>query len=155
MPNASRLFYNVPFMACPYFLPAERLASPLWPHPARLPLGAAWSGRCTSPTAADGGNDAPGEHDLKHGCNLGYARNCPRLPQQRTADAVRMAVIHDRDGRITLQYVFEMAYLPAGHGLLEYDAGARAWLRPHPDARVQRMAECYLESYWLRRKSET
>jgi hypothetical protein len=114
-----------------------------------LPLGAAWSGCCTSP-AADA-KEAPGEHDLKHGCNLGYARHCPRLPQQRSADAVRIAVIHDRGGRITLQYILEMAYLPAGHGLLEYDAGARAWIHSHPDVRMQRMAECYLESYLLRR----
>jgi hypothetical protein len=69
------------------------------------------------------------------------------------ADAVRMAVIHDRDGRITLQYVLEASYLPAGSGLLEYDSGAQNWLQVHSDQRLQRMAECYMESYMLRRKS--
>jgi hypothetical protein len=138
-------------MACPFFLPAERLETLLWPHPARLPLGGAWSGRCTSPIATF--PEPPGEEQLKHGCNLGYARDCPRLPRERIADAVRMAVIHDRDGRITLQYVLEASYLPAGSGLLEYDSGAQNWLQVHSDQRLQRMAECYMESYMLRRKS--
>jgi hypothetical protein len=139
-------------MACPFFIPTERLQSPLWPHPERLPLGGAWSGRCASPLA--GNSDVPGENELKHGCNLGYAHACPRLPAQRPADAVRFGVVHDREGRITLQYIWEMAHLPAAHGLLRFDIRAQAWSQPHPDRCTQRMAECYLESYLLRRKHE-
>ncbi|MGE0406802.1 MAG: hypothetical protein AB7O65_10915 [Candidatus Korobacteraceae bacterium] len=137
-------------MACPFFFPTERLASSLWPHPSRLPLGAGWNGRCTSAAASA----SPTEDELKHGCNLGYARGCPHLPKERSADAVRFGVLRDRDGRITLQYSLERAYGPAGHGMIEYDDRARAWLNRHEeDIRIQRMAECYLESYLLRRRT--
>jgi hypothetical protein len=36
---------------------------------------------------------------------------------------------------------------------LEYDCSSGQWLSSHPDARVQQMAQCYLESYMLRRSS--
>ncbi len=42
---------------------------------------------------------------------------------------------------------------PAGHGNLEYDCSSGKWLFPHPDARIQQMAQCYLESYMLKRSS--
>lgn len=33
-------------MACPYFVPREIVYDVSWPHPARLPLGAGWTGTC-------------------------------------------------------------------------------------------------------------
>ncbi|MGA7967436.1 MAG: hypothetical protein WBQ00_03105 [Terriglobales bacterium] len=33
-------------MACPYFVPREIVYDLSWPHPARLPLGAGWTGTC-------------------------------------------------------------------------------------------------------------
>jgi hypothetical protein len=33
-------------LACPYFVPREIVYDLSWPHPARLPLGAGWTGTC-------------------------------------------------------------------------------------------------------------
>ena len=119
----------------------------LWPHPARLPLGACWTGHCTAP-----GHEGtiPSDEELKSGCNLGYAR-CGRLPTDRAADAVRFS-LRERDGRVAVQYVFEIAYRPAAHGVLEFDKRTGAWVEPCRDTRLQRMAECFLQS---RRQART
>lgn len=137
-------------MACPFFLPTQRCASPLWPHPPRLPLGDAWTGHCTAP-GHEGAQ--PSEAELKDGCNLGYAR-CPRLPQHRPCDAVRFVLARDRDCKLAIQYVCEIGHAPAAHGLLEFDTRAVRWTVSHPDPCLQKMAECYLDSY-LRRKQES
>jgi hypothetical protein len=136
-------------MACPYFLPLKRIESPPWPHPARLPLGDGWSGQCTAPGHAGA---QPTDDELKDGCNLGYARACPRLPRDRAVDAVRFSLARDRHQRLAVQFVCEIAHAPAGHGVLEFDAAVGRWSSVHDDARVQKMAECFLDSY-LRRKS--
>jgi hypothetical protein len=80
-------------------------------------------------------------------CNLGYAKSCPRLPEERACDAVRFCVVSDSRDTIYLQFVLETAYLPTAHGSLEYDQRLRNWTVPHTDQRVQRMAECFLQSY--------
>jgi hypothetical protein len=87
--------------------------------------------------------------DLKEleSCNLGYAKSCPRLPKDRACDAVRFVVTSNSTDVITLQFVLEQAYLPAGHGLLHYDQRAGSWVSPHPDLRIQKKAECFLQSY--------
>jgi hypothetical protein len=43
-------------LACPYFVPREIVYDLSWPHPARLPLGAGWTGTCcaASHKATDG-----------------------------------------------------------------------------------------------------
>ena len=127
-------------MACPYFMPTARCAE-LWPHPSRLPLGGSWTGHCTAP-----GHEGavPNDEELKSGCNLGYAR-CARLPSDREADAVRFSQ-RECGGRTVVQFVFEIGHLPAAGGTLEYDARQGRWIAAHPDARVQRMAECFLEA---------
>jgi hypothetical protein len=134
-------------MACPYFLPQKRIENPPWPHPARLPLGDAWSGCCTAP-----GHDGvrPTDEELKDGCNLGYARHCARLPVSRAADAVRFSVARDRDHKLSVQFVCEIGYAPAAHGMLQFDAAAGRWSSEHADARIQKMAECYVETYLSR-----
>ncbi len=131
-------------MACPYFLPQKALENPPWPHPARLPLGAAWTGQCTAP-----GHQGvqPSEEEIKNGCNLGYARDCPRLPRERNCDAVRFSLARERDRKLTVQFVCEIGHAPADHGMLEFDASAQSWISRHADARIQKMAECYLQSY--------
>jgi hypothetical protein len=53
-----------------------------------------------------------------------------------------------------LQVVFETEYLPAGHGLLEYDELLDLWVSTHPEPVIQRLAECFLHSY-LQRKNFT
>ncbi len=131
-------------MACPYFLPQKRIENPPWPHPSRLPLGDAWTGHCTAP-GHEGAR--PSDDELREGCNLGYARACPRLPRQRSSDAVRFSLARDRDQILSVQFVCEIAHAPGEHGMLEFDAAAGRWSSSHADARIQKMAECYVDSY--------
>lgn len=147
-------------VACPFFMPIEKLENGAWPHPARLPLGCGWNGCCTAP-GHDG--EIPERKTLEQFCNLGYAGSCSRLPQERPWDAVRFAIMAQEDadrcrgpsldvnngipsGIIRLRYVCERAHRPVEHGRLSFEAGGVGWLQRHPDARVQRMAECFLES---------
>ena len=137
-------------MACPYFVPIEKCVEGGWLHPARLPLGAGWNGHCAAP-GHEGAQ--PAAQDMREFCNLGYAAACPRLPQTRSADAVRFSVARDLPQRVWLHFVCEAGHLPVDHGTLEYDVSAAAWTGRHPDARIQKMAECYLQSYLERRSS--
>ena len=138
----------MPIVPCAYFIPTERFDDAGFVHPARLPLGAGYRGLCGAP-----GHDGtvPTDEELKQGCNLGYARNCSRLPQQRESDAVRFSVMRDRDGQISLCWVSELNYLPQASGSLEYDSVLSRWIALHPEARVQALAECFLQSYLTRR----
>ncbi len=126
------------------------MENPPWPHPARLPLGDAWTGCCTAP-GYEGAQ--PSDEELRDGCNLGYARACPRLPRQRHADAVRFSMARDREQTLTVQFVVEIAHAPAEHGLLEFDSALGRWRAAHHDARMQRMAECFVEAYLRRKES--
>jgi hypothetical protein len=138
-----------------------------WPHPARLPLGRGWSGHCTAPGHE---GEVPDQTTIEQSCNLGYAGSCPRLPQDRSWDAVRfaMAAQGDEDGDgplnreidakngkrsrvVQLLYVCERGHRPVEHGRLSFDTGSGGWLQRHADVRVQKMAECFLESYQGRR----
>jgi hypothetical protein len=135
-------------MACPYFFPQHRIENSPWPHPVRLPLGAAYTGYCT---AAGHEGKQPSDEELKNGCNLGYARNCSRLPSHRSTDAVRFSIARDRDLTLSIQFVCEFAHAPTSHGMLEFDSSTGEWRSPHSDPCIQRMAECYVESYLQRR----
>jgi len=137
-------------LACPFFTPTERLQDAGWLHPARLPLGGGWSGHCSAPGYE---GTQPTEQEIRELCNLGYASNCPRLPRERSYDAVRFSVVRDSGTQLFLWFVCEAAHLPADHGKLEYDLALGRWVSSHPDARIQKMAECYLHSYLLRRSS--
>lgn len=128
-------------VACPYFMPTEKIDGGEWPHPARLPLGAGWRGICTA-----GQQSEPGDIELRDCCNLGYAR-CVRLPGNREADAVRFSVAAASDAKIVLNYVCERDHRPGAHGTLEFDLNAGTCVTPHADERVQKMAECFVESY--------
>ena len=134
-------------MACPFFSPAERADNIALPHPARLPLGAAWRGTCEAP-----GHESctPANHELES-CNLGYAQTCQRLPKERSCDAIRFGVTRDAGSLISLRYVMETAHQPAGDGSLEYDRGLSRWISTYPGPRIQKMAECFLQSYLDRR----
>jgi hypothetical protein len=136
-------------MPCPYFIPAEPFEDGGFAHPQRLPLGAGFRGTCGAP----GWEPAqPTEEELKNSCNLGYARECSRLPKQRKADAVRFSVARDRDGQISLCYVSELNYLPQEHGNLHYETAMKRWSQPHGDRLVQGLAECFLRAYLGRRR---
>ena len=136
-------------MACPFFFPTERADDIALPHPARLPLGAAWRGVCQ----ASGEPYTPATHELES-CNLGYAQTCQRLPKERDYDAIRFGVVRDSSSLISLKYVLEMAHQPAGDGSLEYDRSLGRWYSTYPEPRIQKMAECFLQSYLDRRDRE-
>jgi hypothetical protein len=143
-------------LACPYFMPVEKLENGSWPHVSRLPLGSGWSGRCTAP----GHEEAvltPTE--LQEFCNLGYAQGCGRLPSDRSWDSIRFdartvgeAKNNGGAQQIQVRYVCERDHRPAAHGMIEFDVSSRLWKQPHHDSRVQRMAECFLSSYIEKRQ---
>lgn len=151
-------------VACPYFMPVAKIENGSWPHPARLPLGCGWNGHCTAPGHE---GQAPSQDILEVFCNLGYASSCSWAPLQRVWDAVRFAVNapvgqvqknksaipNDAPARILrLTYICERDHRPVEAGELEFDVSQAAWLKPHSDSRIQKMAECFLESY-LKRKA--
>src|SRR5271165_4661849 len=135
------------FLACPFFIPTERAGDLALPHPARLPLGAAWRGTCSSL----GHEAAVLNNQELESCNLGYATSCPRLPKERACDAVRFAVARESGESISLHFVFESDHLPVGHGLLEYDRVLKSWTAPHSETRTKKLAESFLQSYLERR----
>jgi hypothetical protein len=136
-------------MPCPYFIPTAPFDDAGFSHPQRLPLGAGFRGLCGAPGHA---HSAPTDEELMQSCNLGYARNCSRLPQDRHSDAVRFSILRDRDGHVTLCYVSELNYLPQDHGTLHYEVAIQRWSQPHNDALLQGLADCFLQSYLSRRK---
>lgn len=135
-------------VACPYFMPHNRLDGD-WPFPQRLPLGAGWSGTCTASQI----EVQPSDGELKTACNVGYAKACTRLPQDRQADAVRFAKGDEHAGLVHIRFAYERDYLPAGSGELVYDTATRRWQTAHESACLLRMAECYLETQMARRHS--
>jgi len=143
----ANLHFKETNLACPFFVPTERADDLALPHPARLPLGAAWRGLCAAP----GHEQAIPSHDELNGCNLGYARSCSRLPQMRKCDAVRFVVTNDSGEQISLQFVLEAEYRPAGQGVLEYDVRLNGWSSVHTDARIQDLAQCFVQGYLERR----
>ena len=134
-------------MACPYFVPREVLNDGSWLHPSRLPLGAGWSGHC----CAAGQETTPPPAALREFCNLGNATACPHLPRERDWDAIRFSIALTSGQQITLWYACESSHAPVEYGKLTFDRIQETWLNPHSDARVQRLADSYLETYRSRR----
>jgi hypothetical protein len=136
-------------MACPFFSPIERVENIALPHPARLPLGAAWRGACSAPGAQ---LVQLGEVELES-CNLGYAHSCPRLPKERIVDAARFAVSKQSAERLQIHFVLEFEHLPVEQGSLEYDRVLSGWTSLHSDPRIQKLADCFVQSYLVRNAS--
>jgi hypothetical protein len=135
-------------LACPFFMPVRKLEDGGWLHPSRLPLGGGWHGHCSAPGYE---GVEPSQRELMDLCNLGYASRCSRLPVDRSCDAVRFSIARDCGSQLLVFFACEMAHRPAGHGTLEYDLSRGQWMSSHPDARIQMLAECYLQSYLPRR----
>jgi len=133
-------------LACPYFVPREILNDGSWPHPSRLPLGAGWSGEC----CAGAQPTTPGTAVLRDSCNLGNAAACPHLPADRDWDAVRFSIASTSLDQITLWYVCERGHAPIEHGKLTFNLAGGICRNPHPDPRVQRLANSYFEAWWMR-----
>jgi hypothetical protein len=135
-------------------MPVERFENGDWQHPARLPLGGGWRGHCTAPGHE---GEVPSDSTQERFCNLGYASSCDWAPPDRAWDAVRFAVCAPPmcNGSsnaaipvvLRLRYVCEKNHCPVESGDLEFDLIHAAWLGRHNDPRVQRMAECFLDSY--------
>ncbi len=138
-------------MACPYFMPTEKIDDAGWLHPSRLPLGGGWKGRCTAPGHE---NEIPSDQQIHECCNLGYASACEFRPKECEFDSVRFAVMKETEDRIVVCYACEREHRPAAHGYVEYDKVGH-WWRPHSDARIQKMAECYLAAYLTRKNTAT
>jgi hypothetical protein len=130
-------------LACPFFVPREIVNDGSWPHPSRLPLGAGWTGNCR----ASGQELATADTHIREFCNLGYATACPHLPRHRDWDAIRFSVVRVSRDHITIGFVCELDHAPIEHGRLTFGLASGAWLSPHPDSRVLRLATCYLETY--------
>lgn len=131
-------------------MPVEKLEGGAWPHPARLPLGCGWTGHCTAPGHE---NEIPSLEILETFCNLGYASNCAWVPRERGWDAVRFGLTagstaggstSEPSSLVRICYVCERDHRPAERGELEFDVHHSVWIRRHEDARVQKMAECFL-----------
>jgi hypothetical protein len=142
-------------VACPFFMPVEKLENGEWLHAHRLPLGCGWTGLCTAPGHE---NTVPSPEQLRDFCNLGYAANCGRLPRERLWDSVRFGARtipnneNNSDAHIHIRYVCERNHLPVEHGILKFAAATSFCEQKHSDGRVQRMAECFLASYVEKRK---
>jgi len=134
-------------LACPYFIPTQKWEGGTWAHPSRLPLGGGWLGHCSAP-GHEGAR--PAEEEIKEFCNMGYAADCPRLPAERSCDAVRFSISRDDGSRLLLCFVCESAHKPTAYGTLEYDCGNKHWLAAHAEVRIQKLAECFLQSYLSR-----
>jgi hypothetical protein len=139
-------------LACPYFMPTQKCDDGTWIHPARLPLGAGWRGTCTADPEQ---HVPPTELELHEYCNMGYALACSRLPSQRSCDALRFGVTNDLENGIRISYVCESDHRPAGNGILEYDTATARWTQSHADPRIQKMAQCFLESYLNKTRAAT
>src|SRR5205823_6053710 len=133
-------------LACPYFVPRAIVNDGSWLHPSRLPLGAGWTGDC----CASGTETLADDVAIHQYCNLGNATLCPQLPTDRDWDAIRFSVAGTSHDQITLWYVCERSHAPAAFGNLIFDRVVESWMNPHPDGRVQRLADCYLETYRAR-----
>jgi len=153
-------------VACPFFMPTEKLENGAWPHAARLPLGQGWSGQCAAPGHE---GEIPSQNELHEFCNLGYAETCSRLPQERAWDSVRFGIRPVRNEnqneadtrplsaagpRIQVRYICERAHRPVEHGLLEFDSIQSCWNSPHRDPRLQRLADCFLAAYLEKKKNQ-
>ncbi len=53
---------------------------------------------------------------------------------------------------IQVRYICERGHLPVECGILEFDVAEQRWERAHCDSRVQRMAECFVESHMAKRR---
>ena len=64
---------------------------------------------------------------------------------------MRFSVARDQGSRLQVWFVCETGHRPARHGNLEYDVDRQQWISSHADLRIQKMVECYVQSY-LKRK---
>ena len=133
-------------MACPFFIPTERIDG--FKFPDRLPLAAGFSGVCGAPGQMLA---KPSDEELREQCNLGHA-HCGRLPAERVADSVRFSARAERH-TVTVRFVFEKGCRPAGGGVMVYDEREQRWMTTIDDEKLQRQAECFLQAWRGRQRA--
>jgi len=109
------------------------------------PLGDLYRGECR----ASAEPHQPAESELRDWCNLGYGRQgCGRFPAGTEAhDAARFSIARDCDGNITVRYSLERDHRPGECGELCYARAGRAFVTPHANPLINRLAEAYVEAY--------
>ena len=143
-------------MACPFFMPIEKLENGTWLHASRLPLGCGWSGHCTAPGHE---GEVPSQEELRDFCNLGYAEGCTGCPVSEPG--IQCVSVRELGngwqewapgafGCVTFASAAIVPRKTASWSSMRMEA---RWANPHPDSRVQRMAECFLASYLEGRKN--
>jgi len=136
-------------LPCPFFFPTELCDQSLWPFPARLPLGAGYTGCCMAPGCE---GTRPSGSEVQRFCNLGYGDSCSRLPRERAADANRFFV-SQHDAELTVAFCSERQHLPVEHAVLTFNSSTQTWTSRHASGCVQRQAECAVESFIRRREA--
>ncbi len=147
--DASRFQVSIiALVACPFFMPVEKLGDELWILPPRLPLNGAHRGVCRA-----GVEDfEPPEKSQRELCNCGYARGiCERFPAEG-ADAVRFSISSDEGGIVTLVWVLEREHSPESHGTVQYSIEDLSW-RGEVGEVMAAQARAFLASYLEKRRS--
>lgn len=102
-------------MACPLFLPSGPLSS----------FEDAWRGDC----AAQPGVALPVDQ-LRHCCNIGYAREACKHAAGSEADAFRFLIKSERDGAVEVAWSSERDHHPLAVGTLLLKADTQAQSPP-------------------------
>lgn len=63
---------------------------------------------------------------------------------------MRFSVASAGREQVTFCYVCELGHAPVESGKLSFDLRRETWVNVHLDVRVQRLADCYLETYRAR-----
>ena len=136
-------------VACPFFMPVDRLGDELWILPPRLPLNDAHRGVCRAASEPF----EPPERSQRELCNCGYARGlCERFPES-AVDAVRFSIASENEGIVQVVYVMEREHSPEAHGVLEYSVVESNW-RGEVGEILAAQARAFLARY-LERDGET
>ena len=151
-------------MACPYFMPVAKLENGAGRIPPGCPsdvVGAdiarhpatkdsCLTGQCSNPSAT---SDTPVAALVARRTRRGM-RSGSRFqrPPISTREKSLQDVLMSRSVRFASSTFASARHLPVSHGELEFDLLQASWLHKHDDLRMQKMAECFLESY-LKKKA--
>ncbi|HEY7333833.1 MAG TPA: hypothetical protein VH639_03040 [Bryobacteraceae bacterium] len=135
-------------VACPYFLPRGKLATGLWVHEPRLPLGDAYSGICHARPCEP---CLPSEKRQEDLCNYGYAGGiCERFPADGPADAVRFSLASEDRAHLRIVYAIEKEHAPIEFGEFEFSTSTNALVLAPANPVLAAQAEAFARSYLAR-----
>lgn len=137
-------------MACPFFFPLEPMDRRRWPGRPETPLGEAFSGECRTIGKTP---MVPDDSIQKEHCNFGYPDDCPYFPKQHPYQAIRFAIIHDKNEKIVASYIMENNHQPHRHGELIFNTSSRQIENPHSNPIVHRQSLCYFEAFLKKKEA--